>query len=62
MTPPVQNGVDATVSNGTSNGANGSGKRPIYVAGCSGGVYDRKRAIHDMAKVSFVDFYEDNKG
>ncbi|KAF2501247.1 DUF1446-domain-containing protein [Lophium mytilinum] len=30
--------------------ANGTHKRPINVAGCSGGVYDRKRAIHDMAK------------
>ncbi|CAK7243459.1 MAG: hypothetical protein STHCBS139747_004984 [Sporothrix thermara] len=30
-------------------------KRPIRVAGCSGGVYDRKRAIHDMAKFEDVD-------
>jgi hypothetical protein len=51
MAPPVENGVNATIngSNGT-NGANGSHKRPINIAGCSGGVYDRKRAIADMAK------------
>ncbi|KAF2022345.1 DUF1446-domain-containing protein [Aaosphaeria arxii CBS 175.79] len=49
MTPPVENGVNASVSN-RSNGVNGSHKRPIYIAGCSGGVYDRKRAIADMAK------------
>ncbi|KAL1611824.1 hypothetical protein SLS60_000044 [Paraconiothyrium brasiliense] len=49
MAPPVDNGVNASVANGT-NGANGSQKRPIYIAGCSGGVYDRKRAIEDMAK------------
>ena len=30
-------------------------KRPIRIAGCSGGVYDRKRAIHDMAKFEDVD-------
>ncbi|KAF2643302.1 DUF1446-domain-containing protein [Massarina eburnea CBS 473.64] len=47
MAPPVENGVNASVG---TNGASGSQKRPIYVAGCSGGVYDRKRAIHDMAK------------
>ncbi|OAA66787.1 hypothetical protein SPI_01363 [Niveomyces insectorum RCEF 264] len=39
------------------NGANGASapKRPIRIAGCSGGVYDRKRAIHDMAKYEDVD-------
>ncbi|KAH0442492.1 DUF1446 domain-containing protein [Colletotrichum camelliae] len=42
----------------TTNNTNGNGhgtKRPIRVAGCSGGVYDRKRAIHDMAKNEDVD-------
>ncbi|ROT38011.1 DUF1446-domain-containing protein [Sodiomyces alkalinus F11] len=39
-----------------TNGVNGGGaKRPIKIAGCSGGVYDRKRAIHDMAKNEDVD-------
>lgn len=37
------------------NGLNGQPKRGIRVAGCSGGVYDRKRAIHDMAKNEDVD-------
>ncbi|OAL43633.1 DUF1446-domain-containing protein [Pyrenochaeta sp. DS3sAY3a] len=35
--------------------ANGTSKRPIRIAGCSGGVYDRKRAIHDMAKNEDID-------
>ncbi|KAH7087226.1 hypothetical protein FB567DRAFT_62880 [Paraphoma chrysanthemicola] len=35
--------------------AYGEAKRPIRIAGCSGGVYDRKRAIHDMAKNEDVD-------
>ncbi|KIH89893.1 hypothetical protein SPBR_00350 [Sporothrix brasiliensis 5110] len=44
-------------SAGEVNVANGAGtpKRPIRIAGCSGGVYDRKRAIHDMAKYEDVD-------
>ncbi len=44
-------------SAGEVNAANGasSPKRPIRIAGCSGGVYDRKRAIHDMAKNEDVD-------
>ncbi|KAF4466717.1 duf1446 domain-containing protein [Fusarium albosuccineum] len=29
--------------------------RPIRIAGCSGGVYDRKRAIEDMAKNEDID-------
>ncbi|KAI1843557.1 hypothetical protein JX266_010190 [Neoarthrinium moseri] len=44
--------------NGTSDhhAASSTGaKRPIRIAGCSGGVYDRKRAIHDMAKNEDVD-------
>ncbi|KAI1618844.1 hypothetical protein EDD36DRAFT_471167 [Exophiala viscosa] len=36
-------------------GAEAPRARPIRVAGCSGGVYDRKRAIHDMAKNEDVD-------
>lgn len=40
---------DMAITNGT-NGTNGAHKRPINIAGCSGGVYDRKRAIHDMAR------------
>ncbi|KAL2752011.1 hypothetical protein ACRALDRAFT_1052947 [Sodiomyces alcalophilus JCM 7366] len=40
----------------TANGVNGGGaKRPIRIAGCSGGVYDRKRGIHDVAKNEDVD-------
>ncbi|ERS97503.1 hypothetical protein HMPREF1624_05671 [Sporothrix schenckii ATCC 58251] len=44
-------------SAGEVNAANGAStpKRPIRIAGCSGGVYDRKRAIHDMAKFEDVD-------
>ncbi|KAF2104230.1 DUF1446-domain-containing protein [Rhizodiscina lignyota] len=48
----TSNGVDGV--NGI-NGTNGTAKRPIRVAGCSGGVYDRKRAIHDMAKNEEID-------
>lgn len=51
----------------TSNGLNGThgvagnlalgipSNRPIRIAGCSGGVYDRKRAIEDMAKNEELD-------
>ncbi|KXJ90404.1 hypothetical protein Micbo1qcDRAFT_226332 [Microdochium bolleyi] len=47
MAPMIQDSV---------NGANGSGpKRPIRIAGCSGGVYDRKRAMADMAANEDVD-------
>ncbi|KAH8738311.1 hypothetical protein BGZ61DRAFT_544692 [Ilyonectria robusta] len=44
-----------------SNGGNGQlqlgvpSGRPIRIAGCSGGVYDRKRAMEDMAKNEDVD-------
>ncbi|KAG7130839.1 hypothetical protein HYQ45_010431 [Verticillium longisporum] len=45
-----------SATNNGHHGANGHGaKRPIRIAGCSGGVYDRKRAIHDMAKNEDVD-------
>ncbi|OAA54611.1 hypothetical protein SPI_08857 [Niveomyces insectorum RCEF 264] len=38
------------------NGSNGATpKRPVRVAGCSAGVYDRKRALHDIAKFEDVD-------
>ncbi|KAM0327096.1 hypothetical protein ACHAQA_006223 [Verticillium albo-atrum] len=40
-------------TNGTTDGSRS--QRPIKIAGCSGGVYDRKRAIHDMAKNEDVD-------
>lgn len=46
---PVTNGH----SNGNSNGmsrANGTLKRPIRIAGSSGGFTDRQRAIQDLAK------------
>ncbi|KAH6898121.1 hypothetical protein B0T10DRAFT_577622 [Thelonectria olida] len=48
-------------SDHATNGANGQlslgipSSRPIRIAGCSGGVYDRKRAIKDMAKNEDVD-------
>ncbi|CAK7230594.1 hypothetical protein SCUCBS95973_007628 [Sporothrix curviconia] len=36
--------------------ANGTApRRPIRVAGCSAGVYDRKRALHDLAKNEDLD-------
>ncbi|KAH0845339.1 hypothetical protein FOPE_11287 [Fonsecaea pedrosoi] len=35
---------------------NGSPRRPVRIAGASGGVYDRKRAIHDLAKNEDLDF------
>ncbi|KAL1899815.1 hypothetical protein Sste5346_002681 [Sporothrix stenoceras] len=42
-------------TNGT-NGTNGNGpRRPIRIAGCSAGVYDRKRALHDLAKNEDLD-------
>ncbi|PNH48078.1 hypothetical protein VD0004_g399 [Verticillium dahliae] len=45
-----------SATNDGHQGANGqTAKRPIKIAGCSGGVYDRKRAIHDMAKNEDVD-------
>ncbi|KAH7170028.1 hypothetical protein EDB81DRAFT_676489 [Dactylonectria macrodidyma] len=51
----------SAINDVASNGGNGrlqlgvpSG-RPIRVAGCSGGVYDRKRAMEDMAKNEDVD-------
>ncbi len=37
----------------STNGA--APRRPIRVAGCSAGVYDRKRALHDLAKNEDVD-------
>jgi hypothetical protein len=69
----LPNGANGAKTNG--HGTNGSAKRPIKIAGCSGGkswlsltykeiilitllnlgVYDRKRAIHDMAKNEDVD-------
>ncbi|KAJ6005150.1 hypothetical protein N7451_003094 [Penicillium sp. IBT 35674x] len=30
--------------------------RPVRIAGCSGGIYDRKRNIHDIARNENVDF------
>lgn len=39
-------------TNGTRNGAtNGSGKRPVRIAGASGGFSDRQRAISSLAKL-----------
>ncbi|KAK6384722.1 hypothetical protein LTS17_002285 [Exophiala oligosperma] len=35
---------------------NGVQRRPVRIAGASGGVYDRKRAIHDLAKNEELDF------
>ena len=37
-------------TNGHTNGTNGSSKRPVRIAGSSGGFTDRQRAIHDLAK------------
>jgi hypothetical protein len=81
MATAIKNAVQNVLHNG-GNGAktnghstNGFAKRPIKIAGCSGGksnlslafgeirlttilnsgVYDRKRAIHDMAKNEDVD-------
>ncbi|KAI0174487.1 hypothetical protein BJ166DRAFT_149601 [Pestalotiopsis sp. NC0098] len=42
-------------ANGQNNGNGVEVKRPIRIAGCSGGVYDRKRAMHDMAKNEDID-------
>jgi hypothetical protein len=73
MATAIKNAVQHILTNG--HGTNGSAKRPIKIAGCSGGksrslsesgeiilitilslgVYDRKRAIHDMAKDEDVD-------
>ncbi|KAF2837370.1 DUF1446-domain-containing protein [Patellaria atrata CBS 101060] len=47
--------LHSSTNSATINGANGTPKRPIKIAGCSGGVYDRKRAMHDMAKNEEVD-------
>ncbi|KAK7408814.1 hypothetical protein QQX98_009000 [Neonectria punicea] len=51
----------SAVSDLATNGSNGQPRlgvpssRPIRIAGCSGGVYDRKRAMEDMAKNEEVD-------
>src|ERR1700753_4225472 len=38
-------------TNGKSNGVNGSHKRPVRIAGASGGFSDRQRAISSLAKL-----------
>ncbi|KAF2794252.1 DUF1446-domain-containing protein [Melanomma pulvis-pyrius CBS 109.77] len=38
-------------TNGTSNGAPGGSKRPVRIAGASGGFSDRQRAISSLAKL-----------
>ncbi|KPM38187.1 hypothetical protein AK830_g8368 [Neonectria ditissima] len=51
----------SAISDPTTNGGTGQPRlgvpssRPIRIAGCSGGVYDRKRAMEDMAKNEEVD-------
>ncbi|KAH6999054.1 hypothetical protein BKA56DRAFT_665572 [Ilyonectria sp. MPI-CAGE-AT-0026] len=51
----------SAINDFASNGGNGQlqlgvpSGRPIRIAGCSGGVYDRKRAMEDMAKNEDVD-------
>jgi hypothetical protein len=45
-----------TDTNGYSYTNGTAAKRPVRIAGASGGIYDRKRAIHDLAKNEDVDF------
>jgi hypothetical protein len=42
-------------SNGHANGTNGSAKRPVRIAGASGGFSDRQRAISSLAQLD-IDF------
>jgi hypothetical protein len=45
-----------SITNGLANGrTNGSSKRPVRIAGASGGFSDRQRAIKDLAALD-IDF------